>query len=82
MKTNGCKTVKVGQEVVYRGSWGHDAPKTVTVECIELCECEHQKYGEVVNEADVVDIPRCCFDLSDGHWCYGYQIVELIPQNK
>jgi hypothetical protein len=48
------------------------------VEYIELCEDEHEKYGEPVDEVAVQDIKRCCIDLSDGHWAYGYQITEII----
>lgn len=78
MRTNGHNTLKVGMNVVYRGSWGQDAPKETTVEYIELCEREHEKYGEPVDEVAVQDISRCCIDLSDGRWAYGYQITEII----
>ena len=78
METNGHKTLKAGMKVVYRGSWGHDAPKEAIVEDIELCESEHEKYGEPVDEVAVKDIRRCCLDLSDGHWAYGYQITKII----
>jgi hypothetical protein len=77
MNANGNKTIKVGMTVIYRGSWGHDAPKQAKVESIELCPCEHCKYGDNVQEADIADIRRCVMDLSDGHWCYGYQIDEV-----
>ena len=78
MRTNGHTTLKKGMKVIYRGSWGTDAPKETTVEYIELCEDEHEKYGEPVDEVAVEDIKRCCVDLSDGHWAYGYQITEII----
>lgn len=78
MKTNGHKTLKTGMKVVYRGSWGHDAPKETVVEAIELCENEGEKYGELVDEVAVADIDRSTFSLADYHWCYGYQIVEII----
>lgn len=78
MNTNGNKTVKVGMTVVYRGSWGHDAPKRTEIESMELCDCEGSKYGEPVSEIDIKDIRRTTFDLADGHWCYGYQITEVI----
>lgn len=79
MNTNGCKTLKVGQSVTYRGGWGKDDPKDVKVIGIELCQQEHEKYGTPVKEVNVEDIPRSVFDLDDGHWCYGYQIVAVHP---
>ena len=78
MKTNGNQTIKVGMTVVYRGSWGHDAPKEAVVEGIELCEQPYEKYGDPVDEVAIADVERSTFDLSDSHWCYGYQIVEVI----
>ena len=78
MRTNGHKMLKTGMKVIYRGSWGTDAPKETTVEYSELCEQEHEKYGEPVDEGAVEDIKRCCVDLTDGHWAYGYQITEII----
>lgn len=78
MRTNGHNTLKVGMKVIYRGCWGMDAPKETIVEDIELCEQEHEKYGELVDEVPVEDIKRCCVDLADGHWAYGYQITEII----
>lgn len=78
MKTNGHTTLKKGMKVIYRGSWGHDAPKETTVEYIELCDCEDCKYGDEVDEVLVEDIHRSVVDLADGHWAYGWQIEELI----
>lgn len=78
MKTNGNQTIKIGMTVVYRGSWGHDAPKEAVVEGIELCEQPYEKYGDPVDEVAIADVERSTFDLSDEHWCYGYQIVEVI----
>jgi hypothetical protein len=78
MKTNGHTILKTGMKVVYRGCWGQAAPKETTVNYIELCEDEHEKYGEPVDEVAVQDIKRCCIDLADGHWAYGYQITEII----
>lgn len=78
MKTNGHTTLKKGMSVIYRGSWGHDAPKETTVEYIELCPIENCKYGDEVDEVLVEDIRRSVVDLADGHWAYGWQIEELI----
>ena len=78
MKANGHTTLKIGMKVIYRGSWGYDAPSETTVEYIELCDMEGCKYGEPVDEVSVEDVHRCCVDLTNGHWAYGYQIDEII----
>lgn len=78
MNTNGKKTINVGTKVTYRGSWGHGSIKKATIESIELCDCENAKYGTPVSEVSVEDIRRCVFDLDDGHWAYGYQIVKIL----
>ena len=69
------ETIKIGDTVTYRGGWGADTPKQAKIEGIELCSKIGQKYGKHVKEIDVKNIERCVFALSDGHWCYGYQIV-------
>ena len=78
LKTNGHNLVKVGMKVMWRGGFGFDAPKEATLEYIELCEDEHEKYGEPVSEVRAEDLYRCCVDLDNGHWAYGYQITEII----
>ena len=70
--------VKVGTKVLYRGSFGTGPKKEATIIGIELCEREHEKYGEPVEEVCAIDLPRCCVDLSDGHWAYGYQVTDII----
>lgn len=76
--TNGHTTLKVGMKVRYRGSWGSGGVEEVTIESIDLCDCEGCKYGEMVEEVSVYDIRRCCVDLDNGHWAYGYQIIEIL----
>ena len=78
MKTNGNMSVKVGQKVKYRGNFGSGPIQVVEIESIELCEDEHEKYGTPVDEVDVWDLKRCCVTLDNGHWAYGYQIVEIL----
>ena len=80
MEANGNTHIKVGMTVVYRGGWGHDAPKEAKITSMELCECEGDKYGDPVKEAPVTEIERCVFDLNDGHWCYGYQIDSIVTK--
>lgn len=70
------KYIAVGDEVVYRGAWGSAFPKKVKVEGIEKTKEEGDKYGGVpVKRIAVDEINYGIFDLSDGHWCYGYQIA-------
>ena len=78
LKTNGHNLVKVGMKVMYRGAFGFGMPMETTLDGIELCESEHEKYGYPVNEVRAEDLYRCCVDLSDGHWAYGYQITEIL----
>ena len=78
MKTNGINIVKVGMQVNYRGSWGTGPLKTATIIGIELCESEHEKYGIATEQVYAKDLRRCCVDLSDNHWAYGYQIEEIL----
>ena len=78
MKTNGIEIVKVGMKVKYRGSFGSGPIEVVTIEYMELCEREHEKYGEPVSEVSVKDLHRCCLDLDNGHWAYGYQVCEVL----
>jgi hypothetical protein len=82
MNTNGKKTINVGTKVTYRGSWGRGPIKKATIKGIELCDCENAKYGTPVSEVAVEDIRRCIFDLNDGHWAYGDQIVEILQNTN
>mgnify|MGYP003624760517 CR=1 FL=1 len=66
--------LKVGDEVVWKGSFGIDASKYTTVECIEI-NCKNKDGDEVdsidwskVNGRDVI------VNLTNGHWAYGNQI--------
>lgn len=76
--TTAEKIVEVGMTVVYRGCWGAAAPKQVVIESITLCEEEGDKYGESVNCVGASDLKRCTLGLDDGHWCYGYQVEEVL----
>jgi len=75
--------IKIGTKVKYR-LHGDRTPKTAKVVGIEKCECG-EKYGEPVDEVDFRY--RVCnfgagveytFDLDDGHWCYGEQIIGIV----
>jgi hypothetical protein len=69
--------IKVGDEVVWRGAWGHDAPRKTTIKGMELCEAPRMKYGMAVQEIYLVDKDRTVFTLTNGSWAYGFQIEPL-----
>lgn len=70
-----ARIIKVGSTVTYRGAWGTAAPKQAQVQHIEKCSSRHEKYGTPVSQVEYGHHYNCTFDLSDGHWCYGDQIV-------
>lgn len=65
--------LKVGDKVMWRGSFGSAIPQLATVKSIELCE-PGEKYGEQVDEASWSDRDRMVVDLDNHSWAYGYQI--------
>jgi len=68
--------LKVGDEVIWRGSWGKDLPKEVKVNCIEINDINVSSIGwDKVDSRDVV------VDLDNGHWAYGFQIAKKVENN-
>ena len=65
----------VGDPVEWRGSWGKDMPKTVTVEGIEQTRYENEKEGDSVNSVKWTD--SFIVDLDNGHWAYNHQLKEI-----
>ncbi len=72
--------LKIGDTVLWRGGFGMERAKRAKILSIQLCEHEREKYGEDVDEIDGKDILRGVFDLDNGHWCYGEQIVRKIEE--
>lgn len=75
--------LKVGDKVWWRGGFGSDPAKVVTVSGIEITG--GYKYGDAVDEVDwnrvygrnvTVDIDT---DEGDGYWAYGSQITQWLP---
>jgi hypothetical protein len=70
----------VGDEILWRGSWGKDPAKITKVTGIEVCE-GRSKYGEPVNSIEWKGVlngdVNITVELSNGHWAYGYQITPL-----
>ena len=78
LKMNGNDKVKVGMRVDYRQNFGHGPYREAVIETIEICDEEHEKYGEPVDEVSPEELGKCAITLSDGRWCYGYQIDEVF----
>ena len=70
--------IKIGSKVMYRGLFGMGCPEKVTIESIDMCEKEGDKYGDAVDSIDWGMKNYGCFTLSNGHWCYGEQIDSLL----
>lgn len=71
MKRN---TLKIGDKVSWRGSWGQEPAMEATIEGIEI-NCINKSGKEVssvnwerVNDRSVI------VNLNNGHWAYGNQI--------
>ena len=74
--------IKIGSKVMYRGSFGMGCPEKVTIESIDMCEKERDKYGDAVESIDWDMKNYGCFTLSNGHWCYGWQIDLLLDEEE
>ena len=77
-----AKQIKVGSRVMWRGSWGRDPAEETTVERIEKTTEPHCKEGTEV-ECISFDVRDCSvMVLTNGHWCYGDQIVEVLDDKS
>ena len=74
--------IKIGSKVIYRGNFGMGCPEKVTIESIDMCEEEGDKYGDAVESIDWDMKNYGCFTLSNGHWCYGEQIDLLLDEEE
>jgi len=72
-------TVRVGDKVIWRGGFGGEAPRVVTVTGLDITEYPREKYGESVEKADweLVKDNRVLFSLDTGNWAYSEQIDGL-----
>ena len=74
--------IKIGSKVIYRGNFGMGCPEKVTIESIDMCEKEGDKYGDAVDSIDWDMKNYGCCTLSNGHWCYGGQIDLLLDEEE
>lgn len=73
------QTLKIGDSVIWRGTWGADPPKEAVVTGIELTEGVREKYGHAVETVfwTTVRDNRVVVSLDNGHWAYGEQIKPI-----
>ena len=76
------ETIKIGTKVIYRPAWGTEPPKAAVVEYIEKCANKREKCGDEVDEISWEDKDYGVYTLDDGHWCYGYQIDNIVKTDK
>ncbi len=70
--------LKIGDIVIWRSSWGKDAPKEAKVTAIEI-NCVNKSGKEVSKVSwDKVDSRKVIVNLENGHWAYGTQISKKI----
>lgn len=69
--------IKPGLPVYWRGRWGLDQPKKVTIKSIEFVP-NGGKYGVSVDEVSTENKDQCIFQFNENtHWAYGHQ-VDLV----
>jgi len=72
-------TLKVGDTVLWSGSFGMDAAERATVVSIEQTKYPREKDGWDVDEIswDIVRENKAVVTLSNDHWAYGEQIRPI-----
>lgn len=76
------KVIKVGSRVMYRGCFGVNPAKEAKIESITKALEKCSKDGRSTKSIDWDEKEYGCFILSDGHWCYGEQIVDLLDDEN
>jgi len=66
--------IKIGSTIKYRDNFGCGAQRTTIVRGIQHCAMQGAKDGEAVQSIAWYAKNYGCFDLANGHWCYGKQI--------
>lgn len=69
-------TLRVGDEVMWRGGFGSDAPCKAKVTGIEVCPAG-EKYGSPRESVEWSKIHSVVVDLDNGHWAMGHQISKI-----
>lgn len=70
------RILKIGDKVMWRGSFGAAAPQVAEIESIEVC-ANDEKYGRNVSEAAWDCKEKLTVNLTNGSWAYGSQISPM-----
>lgn len=68
-------TLKIGDKVIWRGSWGSEEPKEATIIQIEKTQYYREKYGVTVEICNWSD--NFVVTLDNGHWAYNFQLTPF-----
>ena len=70
--------LKIGDKVIWRGSWGMDSPREATIAGIQLCAVG-EKYGKDISSCqwETVRNGKIVVNLTNGHWAYGMQLEPI-----
>jgi hypothetical protein len=73
-------TITKGMKVMWRGTFGEDAPKSARFTRIERTTRPREKYGEEAQSVSWINggwsFPFVCI-LDNGHWAYSNQIKPM-----
>lgn len=71
--------LRVGDVVLWRGSWGSDVRRHAVVTDLEQTSEPNEKYGERVDSLDWARVQAgfAVVTLDNGHWAYGHQLEPL-----
>lgn len=67
-----------GDEVLWRGGFGNDAPISAVVISIEVVPPGEKEGGFMVDSIEWDKIHTAVIDLNNGHWAYGDQISRKV----
>jgi hypothetical protein len=68
--------LRIGDQVMWRGSFGSDKPTIATVTFIEIV-VPPNRHGEEVDSAPWSQKDCLIVDLDNGHWARGIQLKPL-----
>mgnify|MGYP001185293295 FL=1 len=71
------ETLTIGDEVLWKGSWGQEPEQVVRVTGIQVNERNGSKEGDPVDfiNWDKVTDHNVILDLNNRHWCWAHQIT-------
>lgn len=79
METTQEAVLKVGDKVLWRGSWGTEAPVEATIKGIDANVPYGDKYGRAVLEVPWSQVrTSVVVCLTNGKWAYGEQIMPAV----